>query len=114
MFSLRNIWVFLLISISHQNPVVLNTWSSFQTQVQGSRLFLNCLPILGDSPFSFNWMKNGREIHENDHVQIRKDNLMSILLIENLTSDDSGNYTCSVYNQGGFDSQSSYLSVQGV
>ena len=124
MLSLLNIQVFILIFanlilISHQNTAiikpVLNSLNPFQTQIQGSRFFLNCVTILGDSPLTFHWMKNGHKIldDDNDHIHIRKDNLMSTLLIENLSSNDSGNYTCSVNNRGGFDSQSSYLNVQG-
>ncbi|OTF83949.1 cell adhesion molecule-like protein, partial [Euroglyphus maynei] len=122
MYSLRLIFTIIfanLISISQQNIVVkpvLNSLNPFQTQIRGSRFLLNCVAILGDSPFSFRWVKNGHEIpddnNNDDHIRIRKDNHMSTLLIENLSSNDSGNYTCSVNNQVGFDSQSSYLNVQ--
>lgn len=83
--------------------------------MQGSRLALTCLAILGDIPLTFHWNKNGIDFrNDNDHVHVENSHSMSTLFFENLSINDSGNYSCLVENQFGFDRQNTYLSVQGV
>ncbi|KAG8172952.1 hypothetical protein JTE90_005601 [Oedothorax gibbosus] len=44
----------------------------------------------------FQWMKNGQNIDKSPNVQIRSYTDSSMILIDPLTEDDSGNYTCVV------------------
>ena len=92
----------------------LNNFLATQNQLQGSRFVLTCSAIYGVSPIDFRWNKNGVDINSDEsHYKIDTINLISILLINNITLHDTGNYTCFAKNAFGFDRQVTFLNVQG-
>ncbi|XP_035232058.1 Down syndrome cell adhesion molecule-like protein Dscam2 [Stegodyphus dumicola] len=65
----------------------------------------------GDRPIEFQWMKDGKEIKETNTVRIQSVQDYSVLLIESVTSESSGNYTCIVKNAFGSDLYTASLTV---
>ena len=69
----------------------------------------------GTKPLQFEWRKNTKVLkgsNANIRIQDFEDN--SLLIINQLSSNDSARYTCTVRNQFGSDSQSTELSVKGL
>ncbi|KAH8379056.1 hypothetical protein KR009_002841 [Drosophila setifemur] len=65
----------------------------------GDRASLTCSVVKGDLPLSMNWRKDGRPIDPTQHMSVKQvDQYNSILVIENLGSDHTGNYSCVVKN----------------
>ncbi|XP_032309649.1 Down syndrome cell adhesion molecule-like protein Dscam2 isoform X3 [Drosophila ananassae] len=77
--------------------------SPFQTSIlqlnMGDRASLTCSVVKGDLPLTINWRKDGRPIDPTQHMSVKQvDQYNSILVIENLGSDHTGNYSCVVRN----------------
>ncbi|XP_044570735.1 Down syndrome cell adhesion molecule-like protein Dscam2 isoform X15 [Drosophila ananassae] len=65
----------------------------------GDRASLTCSVVKGDLPLTINWRKDGRPIDPTQHMSVKQvDQYNSILVIENLGSDHTGNYSCVVRN----------------
>ncbi|XP_063920715.1 cell adhesion molecule Dscam2 isoform X4 [Zophobas morio] len=65
----------------------------------GDRASLTCSVTKGDLPLTISWRKNGRNIQPVHMVSITQvDQFTSILVIEKLSSEHNGNYTCVVSN----------------
>lgn len=105
---------FILISLSFQQKPILNSFPLAQNQRQGGRFVLTCSASFGQTPITFTWKKDGQKIVQDENYQINTDDLISTLIIKNVSLKQSGNYTCLSNNAKGFDSQSSYLNVQSV
>ncbi|KAG8178098.1 hypothetical protein JTE90_017447 [Oedothorax gibbosus] len=65
----------------------------------------------GDKPLQFQWIKDGEEIKKTQNVEIQSVRDTSILLIDSVTSQSSGNYTCIVKNAFGSDRYTANLAV---
>ncbi|XP_023168187.2 Down syndrome cell adhesion molecule-like protein Dscam2 isoform X2 [Drosophila hydei] len=77
--------------------------SPFQTSIlqlnMGDRASLTCSVVKGDLPLTINWRKDGRPIDPTQHMSVKQvDQYNSILVIDNLGSDHTGNYSCVVRN----------------
>ncbi|XP_030386436.1 Down syndrome cell adhesion molecule-like protein Dscam2 isoform X2 [Scaptodrosophila lebanonensis] len=77
--------------------------SPFQTSIlqlnMGDRASLTCSVVKGDLPLTINWRKDNRPIDATQHMSVKQvDQYNSILVIENLGSDHTGNYSCVVRN----------------
>ncbi|KAL3180818.1 hypothetical protein MRX96_037235 [Rhipicephalus microplus] len=76
----------------------------------GQRGTAICTTTEGDRPLTFRWLKNGRRLEEKDGTVT--DNVdFSVLKIESLDVESSGNYTCVVTNLVGSTSRSATLTV---
>ena len=75
-----------------------------------------CAAQSGSVPLFFNWYKDGQAIpSQSNQITINSvSKMQSILSIEKVKANDSGNYTCSVRNAFGEDSQSIRLIVRGL
>ena len=82
---------------------------------ESSYLHIICTVEKGTPPLFFDWAKNGKTIKSGPNVSYKIENsdLFSTFIIKSLHRNDSGNYTCSVKNSIGFDSQSFVLSIKG-
>ncbi|XP_035221091.1 Down syndrome cell adhesion molecule-like protein 1 homolog isoform X7 [Stegodyphus dumicola] len=65
----------------------------------GKRVSATCTPASGEK-MEFKWLKNGRELTKGLNIDIRSYSDLSTLVIDPLTEDDTGNYTC-IVNSGG-------------
>ncbi|KAH8369953.1 hypothetical protein KR093_001540 [Drosophila rubida] len=77
--------------------------SPFQTSIlqlnMGDRASLTCSVVKGDLPLTINWRKDSRPIDPTQHMSVKQvDQYNSILVIDNLGSDHTGNYSCVVRN----------------
>lgn len=62
----------------------------------------------------FKWLKNGKDIpHSKHNINVLSYPVLSALVIDPLTADDSGNYTCTVSARGLFGSYTTTLNVLG-
>ena len=75
-----------------------------------------CLAQSGSLPLTFQWLKNGEVLSQsNNEIKILLiDDWSSKLSVINVSSIDSGNYTCSVRNSFGIDSHTVRLTVKGI
>ncbi|XP_035232059.1 Down syndrome cell adhesion molecule-like protein Dscam2 [Stegodyphus dumicola] len=83
-------------------------WTSVK---EGERGSATCTIKSGDSPFQFEWLKDGKEVKEAAHIKIQSVLDSSFLVIQSVTSESSGNYTCIVKNSYGSDRFTSSLTV---
>lgn len=110
------------ITLNHNNkyftvPPKLNPFPSSILQLNvGDRASLTCSVIKGDLPLPVMWRKNGHIINAAQHQQVsikQVDQYNSILVIENLGHDHSGNYSCHVQNSAAAAEISQTLLVNG-
>ena len=87
-----------------------------KTLNEASYFTVSCAIERGSQPLFFQWHKNGHSINkQSNQIQINSlGNKQSILTIEKVTSNDSGNYTCEVKNAFGEDTFTSQLIVRGT
>ncbi|UXI21378.1 atrial natriuretic peptide receptor 1-like [Sarcoptes scabiei] len=85
----------------------------------GSKFRLVCSTEQGSKPIQFEWFHNDHRITgtnksngSNRQIEISDDD--TLLFIEQLHPQDSGNYSCRASNRYGFDRQSTTLSVKGL
>lgn len=89
-------------------------------QIVGVKFRLVCSIQKGSLPFHFQWYKNGIHILNNDNndsisrLKIEFGDDYSNLILNELIRSDTGNYSCSVGNNYGFDQQFIQLNIQGV
>lgn len=79
----------------------------------GEKMTVVCSLKQGSQPLTFEWYKNSKRIHESNNIKIKSMDDLTILTIEPVGSNDSGNYTCSVKNAYGKDKYSASLNVDG-
>lgn len=79
----------------------------------GDRTSLTCSVTKGDLPLTISWRKDGRTI-DPSHISITQvDQFTSILLIESLSPDHNGNYSCVVRNLAAEVSHTQQIVVNG-
>ena len=83
---------------------------------EGSHHNFFCFVSSGSLPLKFQWLKDGQVINklQKDIQIVSVDEMSSKLSIKKTTSNDSGNYTCSVQNHVGIDSHTFKLTVKGI
>ena len=93
----------------------LNEFNPKRSQKIGTKLLIVCSPQEGTKPFHFEWHKNGHLLKGselNHKIETNQDE--SWFTISNLKQTDSANYSCSVRNQFGTDSQFTVFTVKGL
>ncbi|KAG8178108.1 hypothetical protein JTE90_017455 [Oedothorax gibbosus] len=65
-----------------------------------------------NSPLSYSWKRNGETISENEEQRFKTDDELSVLVLEPVKPEHSGNYTCIVRNKDGSDSFTAVLVVE--
>jgi len=105
-----NKFVFLLIPV----PPKLSPFTSDVIQHVGERASLTCSVTKGDLPLTITWLKDGRPLDPSQRVSITQvDQFNSILLIESLSPDHNGNYSCVARNLAAEVSRTQQLVVNG-
>lgn len=115
-------YIFAFPSVAIANPFKLPAvppkLSPFQTSIlqlnMGDRASLTCSVVKGDLPLSISWRKDNRPIDPTQHMSVKQvDQYNSILVIEILGSDHTGNYSCVVRNSAAEVENSQALLVNG-
>lgn len=96
-------------------PPKLNPFhSSILSLNVGDRASITCSVIKGDIPLTITWKKDGRAIDPSQRMSVTQvDQYNSILVIENLSADHTGNYSCVVRNTASETEGSQALLVNG-
>ncbi|KAG8174641.1 hypothetical protein JTE90_019623 [Oedothorax gibbosus] len=77
----------------------------------GKRVSVTCTPLTGEK-MEFKWLRNGQELSmKKPNIEISSLPRLSNLIIDPLTSEDSGNYTCVVSTRGLIGSYTTQLDV---
>lgn len=83
--------------------------------IEGSRVTATCSlkTVLGGSRFK--WLKDGGSLERNSNsrISVRTEADFSMITIDPVRQEDSGNYTCTVTSKGKSDSNSALLVVYG-
>lgn len=101
-------------------PPQIAKFLSFSRQSKNSDFVLTCSVIQGNKPLQFEWYKDGHRMDSKKPIdsppryQIDTKNSFSLFNLNHIESHDSGNYSCVVSNQYGFDTQWSVLQVKGL
>lgn len=78
----------------------------------GDKMTVLCV-VESKLPLNFSWMKNGKKLYEDDILRFKTDEELSILIIDDVRIEDSGNYTCHAKNTLGADAFTAELTVEG-
>lgn len=73
-----------------------------------------CTIKSGDGPFEFEWKHDGKDLEKSSNIIIQSVLDSSMLRIQSVTSESSGNYTCIVKNAFGSDRFTALLTVTGM
>lgn len=101
-------------STQHVSPK-LDEFRSKRFQKLGTKFSLLCSPQEGSKPFRFEWRKDNillKSIQVKYKIDTEDDD--SQFNIFTLDIEDTGNYSCTVKNEHGSDSQYTFLIVQGL
>lgn len=117
------ILVFAFLASVYIGPIEANSLLKLEefkpkrSQNVGSKFTIFCSPQEGVKPFHFEWHKNGHLLQSssvNPSYRVETSEDGSMLIIEKLIPLDSGNYSCSVKNKHGSDTQFTMLTVKGL
>lgn len=73
-----------------------------------------CLMQEGDQPVKYSWYKDGRPLDPSLKVRTSLlDSFTSIMLIDRVSAEHSGNYTCAATNAATTSTTSAMLTVRG-
>ena len=106
-FSLNMINYLVILGPPKIKPFLLN--SDFDLN---HPFVTSCLLASGERPVSFEWLKNGKKISNDDRIIIRYEQAYSVIEIKQLVNDDIGNYTCIAQNSLGSDEYTSELIIR--
>ncbi|KAF8793078.1 Down syndrome cell adhesion molecule like protein [Argiope bruennichi] len=89
----------------------IQSFSFPEDSVIGKRVSASCTPAVGEK-MDFKWLKNGKEIiPKGQNINIVSFSDFSTIVINPLTAEDSGNYTCVVSTRGLSGSYTTVLNV---
>ena len=99
------------------NSIQCPNWTAFTQKSKqiGSYFQVFCAVQEGSPPLFFSWSKNGVIIKSSPNVNYKIDNsrnVLDLLIIERLERTDAANYTCTVSNSIGSDTQTVVLNYQ--
>lgn len=81
----------------------------------GQAVQVSCFVTEGDTPVKLSWRVNGKKLLATEQINfynVRKKG--SLLLIDPLTEEQTGNYTCAAENKAGSVDFTAQLSVNGT
>ena len=92
-----------------KNPTAKMVPDSYPIILEGGELKLTCK--VSKSTSKVEWKKNGGTITSSSRVHISRSGDESILVIKNVGSGDSGDYSCEAHNQAGLTSMPSTVEI---
>lgn len=95
-------------------PPKLSPFTPDRTLNLGERASITCSVTKGDLPLTITWLKDGRQLDPKQQLTITQvDQYNSILVIESLSPDHNGNYTCVAQNPVAQVTHTQHLVVNG-
>ncbi|XP_055939186.1 cell adhesion molecule DSCAM-like isoform X9 [Argiope bruennichi] len=88
-----------LIIVLGENSLQIQPFFFPTNSVIGKRASVTCTPTVGEK-MTFRWFKNGKELSKGMNIDIRSFPDLSALVIDPLSEDDTGNYTCMANARG--------------
>ena len=85
--------------------------SPYPTILAGEDIKLTCK--VSGLKVEVNWKKNGLPVPKNEKVRVSRVGDSSTLVISNVGSDDSGDYSCEARNPAGYSSSTVKIRVTG-
>ena len=92
-------------------PAAVIVESSYPTILAGEDIKLTCK--VSGLKVEVNWKKNGLPVPKNEKVRVSRVGDSSTLVISNVGSDDSGDYSCEAHNPAGYSSSTVKIRVTG-
>jgi len=87
----------------------------FDAVTEGLRTQVMCTTSQGDQPFVFSWLKDGAALRSGAGLEVNQFTpFSSILTIDSVQAEHSGNYTCQVHNAAATIELTAPLSVTGT
>ncbi|XP_075751457.1 cell adhesion molecule Dscam1 isoform X4 [Rhipicephalus microplus] len=112
---LLGLCVFLQVGIRFSDsstPPTIKPFSFAKVASKGEKVSILCFVSGGTPPFSFSWLKDGKEVQTTENVKVKTESDYSLTIISSIDERSAGNYTCIVKNIFGFDTHSAYLDVE--
>ncbi|XP_054724331.1 leucine-rich repeats and immunoglobulin-like domains protein 3 [Uloborus diversus] len=82
---------------------------------EGDIVSVMCLTIAGAQPITFAWEKNGEELQtSNNLINIENSPVVSVLILNGVSTSSDGNYTCSAKNNFGSSHHTASLTVKAA
>lgn len=82
--------------------------------LEGEMVSVTCLAATKIKPISYEWSKNGNTLEASlSNVRMTTTDELSVLILDPVSLDDSGNYTCKATNSAGYDKHTTSLNVKG-
>lgn len=88
--------------IGYTNPLI--------ETMEGRNVHMTCLVLLGNPPPTIMWFYMGERVVSSDKIH---DDGQGNLILEDVSVDDEGEYTCVAWNVGGNATYITQLDVQG-
>lgn len=104
------LFIYLFIVLAHTK---VQSFSFPHQVVTGERTSAHCTAVSGTPPMEFRWFKNGQIIKSGQQYKMRTSSDYSILFIENVDRNTSGNYTCELVSASGTDQYTAVLDIKG-
>lgn len=104
------IWIYIYLSIDLPE---VQKFSFQEDIIVGKRVSATCLVSAQTDLVSFRWLKNNQEVALSKSVKIKHDQEFSVLIIDPVSLQDEGNYTCIASNSEGSGKYTAHLSVKG-
>lgn len=109
-YSLFIIWVYIYLFTDLPE---VQKFSFQEDIIVGKRVSATCLVSAQTDLVSFRWLKNNKEVTLSKSVKIKHDQEFSVLIIDPVSLQDEGNYTCIASNSEGSGKYTAHLSVKG-
>ncbi|XP_064487529.1 hemicentin-1-like [Ornithodoros turicata] len=77
----------------------------------GQSVSVTCTVKEGSKPLELRWLKDGHDIRESGNRKLTRQESFTVLFIESLRVNDSGNFTCVAKNKHGYDRYTAVLEV---
>lgn len=105
-------YIFILFPFRSAYPRI-QPFSFSDKLTEGQNTKALCTVLEGIGPYKFLWYKNDQALTSSIYTSIESSKDYSLLLINSLSTDHAGNYTCAVTGSSGRDTYSSQLIVNG-
>lgn len=118
MFCPNCFWVILLLCFRivycDEEPPRLQQITALDALREGQRFRVACNVISGSMPLQISWYKDDSPLENSDLIQIRNlSEELSELIINSVSLNDSGKYSCIAKNSNGTDVSNVKVEIQG-